>query len=87
MQAWVLWWKLPDGSACGLVRAYADKERADQDFALVQIGSDRTWELQEMEMIGTPASPRPLPLPRREVEPFVAGADDYFDDLVSNSIT
>jgi len=32
----VIWWRYLDGSASGVLRAYADKERAEEDLLLLE---------------------------------------------------
>jgi len=47
----VLWWKYYDGSGCGLVRAYKDKDRAEEDLALVESLEDtRVYRLDSVEL-------------------------------------
>jgi len=45
---YVIWWKYGDGSGCGVMRAYADRQRAEEDLELLVFDSNRQFEIAEL---------------------------------------
>jgi hypothetical protein len=47
----VLWWKYPDGSSCGVSRIYQSAEAAQRDLVLLKEHSDVDWKVTEVEVL------------------------------------
>ena len=48
----ILMWKYSDNSNFGLVRAYTDDKRSEQDLALVKDDCSKIWSLVDVELVG-----------------------------------
>lgn len=45
----VIWWRYSDGSAAGVLRAYADRQRADEDMDLLESEqSGKTYTIETL---------------------------------------
>jgi len=45
---YVIWWRYSDNSGAGVMRAYADRQRAEEDLELLEVNADRTYEIAEL---------------------------------------
>lgn len=49
----VIWWRYSDGSSAGVFRAYADKQRAEEDMELIEHSiPSKDYELVTLPLIG-----------------------------------
>lgn len=49
MGIFVLWWKYYDGSGQGVIRAYENFDRANEDFELIKEDDNKKYYLDEVE--------------------------------------
>jgi hypothetical protein len=47
-EIWVIWWRYNDGSAAGVLRAYANEQRANEDLDLLNIGYDKDYKIEKV---------------------------------------
>lgn len=50
----VLWWRYSDGSASGVLRAYVDRQRAEEDMKLIEEAfSSKEYHLETLPIYGS----------------------------------
>ena len=45
---YVIWWRYSDGSGAGVLRAYADRQRAEEDLDLLTFEGSREYKIEEL---------------------------------------
>ena len=49
-KVFVVFWKYSDGSGCGIVRAYTEKETAERDLNMLRLHSNTNFEIEEADL-------------------------------------